>query len=47
VAIVASFTFVMTFVLAKVLDALMGLRVDANSEEVGLDISEHGELASA
>jgi ammonia channel protein AmtB len=25
----------------------MGLRVDANAEEVGLDISEHGEMASA
>ena len=47
VAIVAVFTFVLTFVIAKVLDRLMGLRVDENSEEVGLDISEHGELASA
>jgi Amt family ammonium transporter len=47
VAIVAVFTFIMTFTIAKVLDALMGLRVDTNAEEVGLDISEHGELASA
>jgi Amt family ammonium transporter len=47
VAIVATFTFVVTFALAKALDKLMGLRVDENSEEVGLDISEHGELASA
>jgi len=47
VAIVASFTFVVTFVLAKALDKRMGLRVDENSEEVGLDISEHGEMASA
>jgi len=47
VAIVAAFTFVVTFTLAKILDAVMGLRVDENAEEVGLDISEHGELASA
>jgi len=47
VAIVAAFTFVITFTLAKVLDATMGLRVEENAEEVGLDISEHGELASA
>jgi Amt family ammonium transporter len=47
VAIVASFTFVVTFTLAKALDVFMGLRVDANAEEVGLDISEHGEMASA
>ncbi len=47
VAIVAAFTFVLTFVIAKALDRLMGLRVDEASEEVGLDISEHGEMASA
>jgi ammonium transporter, Amt family len=46
VAIVATFTFVLTFVIVKVLDRLMGLRVDEAFEEVGLDISEHGEMAS-
>ncbi|MBI4797839.1 MAG: ammonium transporter [Desulfarculus sp.] len=39
------FVFVVTFVLAKVLDALMGLRVTQPEEEVGLDLSEHGERA--
>lgn len=47
VAIVIVFTFCMTFGIAKVLDMLMGLRVTANEEEVGLDISEHGERALA
>jgi len=39
--------FVVTFVLAKLLDKTMGLRVTSNEEEVGLDISEHGERAYA
>jgi Amt family ammonium transporter len=43
VAIVAVFSFAVTFVLAKVLDLTMGLRVTEMEEEVGLDISEHGE----
>lgn len=49
VAVVASivFAFVLTFVIAKVLDKTMGLRVSEKAEEVGLDISEHGEQAYA
>jgi len=47
VAIVIVFTFCVTFGIAKVLDLLMGLRVTENEEEVGLDISEHGERALA
>jgi len=49
VAVLASmvFAFCMTFVIAKALDAVMGLRVSENEEEVGLDISEHGERAYA
>ncbi|MHB8896727.1 MAG: ammonium transporter [Candidatus Geothermincolia bacterium] len=47
VAIVAVFTFIVTFVLAKVLDMTMGLRVSTNAEEVGLDLSEHGEQVYA
>jgi ammonium transporter, Amt family len=41
------FAFVATYIIATVLRALMGLRVDENEEEVGLDISEHGERAYA
>ncbi len=32
-----------TFVLLKVLDAVMGLRVTQNDEIQGLDLSQHGE----
>ena len=45
--IVILFAFAMTFILTKLLSRLMGLRVTENEEEVGLDISEHGERAFA
>ena len=40
-----AFAFVVTFALAKILDAIFGFSVSAKEEEVGLDISEHGERA--
>jgi Amt family ammonium transporter len=39
------FAFGMTFLISKLLAKFMGLRVSENEEEVGLDISEHGEQA--
>jgi Amt family ammonium transporter len=39
------FAFVVTIVLAKLIDAVMGLRVASNEELVGLDISQHAETA--
>lgn len=36
---------VLTFVLFKVVDKLVGLRVTKTEESIGLDISQHGELA--
>ncbi len=45
VVLVIAFSFGMTFVIASVLKKLIGLRVSQNEEEVGLDISEHGERA--
>ncbi len=39
------FAFGVTFLLAKGLDVTLGLRVSQNAEEVGLDLSEHGERA--
>ena len=39
------FAFVVTYVLAKILDMSIGLRVTPMEEEVGLDISAHGERA--
>jgi len=47
VAITLAFGFVMTFVIVRALKWLMGLRVTENEEEVGLDISEHGERSYA
>ena len=41
------FAFVLTYGMAKVLGRTMGLRVAPHEEEVGLDISEHGERAYA
>jgi Amt family ammonium transporter len=46
-AIAIVFSTGVTFVLAKVLDKITGLRVSSAEEEVGLDISEHGERAYA
>jgi Amt family ammonium transporter len=42
-----AFAFGVTFAIAKLLSRFMGLRVTENEEEVGLDISEHGERAYA
>ena len=42
-----AFAFGVTFLIAKLLSRFMGLRVTENEEEVGLDISEHGERAYA
>ena len=43
----AIFAFVLTFVIAKGLDKILGLSVSESEEEVGLDVSEHGERAYA
>jgi Amt family ammonium transporter len=43
----AGYAFIITFVLAKVLDMVFGLSVSEQEEQVGLDISEHGERAYA
>ncbi len=40
-----AFSFVVTYVLAKVLDRTMGLRVSTEHELVGLDQSQHAEAA--
>ncbi len=39
------YSFVITFIIAKVLDVLVGLRVREDEEEEGLDSSQHGEKA--
>ncbi len=42
-----AYAFVVTFILAKIVDAVIGLRVTEEEEYVGLDISQHGETAYA
>lgn len=41
----AIYSVAMTFILFKIIDKLVGLRVSSQEEGVGLDISQHGELA--
>ena len=41
------YAFVVTYILAKVVDKVMGFRVDEKEEYVGLDISQHGETVEA
>ena len=42
---VIAFSFIVTFGIAKVLDATIGLRVSEEDEEAGLDQSQHAETA--
>jgi len=46
-ALVAIYTFAMSFILLKMIGAVMGLRVSEEAEESGLDTSLHGEEAYA
>ena len=41
--LIAFFSFAVTYIIARVLDGLIGLRVSENEELVGLDISQHAE----
>jgi Amt family ammonium transporter len=45
VVAVGGFAFVATWLLGKLVDVTMGLRVGENEETLGLDISQHGERA--
>jgi Amt family ammonium transporter len=38
------YSFVVTFIILKILDATMGLRVSEEDESTGLDLSQHGEV---
>ncbi len=37
------YSFITTFVILKLVDAVIGLRVTTEEEEVGLDLTQHGE----
>jgi Amt family ammonium transporter len=45
VVVAASYAAVMTWVILKILDGAMGLRVSEDAEREGLDVSLHGEEA--
>ena len=45
VGVVVAFSFIAAYILAKVVDAMFGLRAKEEEEELGLDISQHGEVA--
>ena len=47
VAVVATIAFavVATFVIVKVVDVILGIRVSAKDEEMGIDLATHGEAA--
>ncbi len=45
VAVTVVFSGVMTFIIIKVIDVVLGLRVNEADEEAGLDIAVHGETA--
>jgi Amt family ammonium transporter len=44
-AVTIVFSFIVTFAIVKVLDLAIGVRVDDEDEESGLDVSQHGETA--
>jgi Amt family ammonium transporter len=43
VAATIAFSFTVSFVLFKLIDKTIGLRVDDEAEEIGLDLTEHNE----
>jgi Amt family ammonium transporter len=45
ILVVWIFAFAMTWIIGKVVNATIGLRVSSEEESVGLDISQHGERA--
>ena len=40
---IATYSFVVTFIILKVLDLSVGIRVSEDEEELGLDVTQHGE----
>jgi Amt family ammonium transporter len=45
VAATIAYSFIVTYVILRVIDATIGLRVSEDEEIVGVDVSEHGERA--
>jgi ammonium transporter, Amt family len=47
IVVVALYAFTMSFVIAKVIDRVMGFRLSAEDETTGVDLAEHAETAYA
>jgi Amt family ammonium transporter len=45
VVAVGGYSFIMTFILLKVIDLTLGIRLSEDEEELGLDVTQHGERA--
>ena len=45
VGAVIAYAVVATFVIVKLVDAVLGIRISARDEELGIDLSTHGEVA--
>ena len=45
VAVSWAYSCIMTFIILKAVDALIGLRVPEDEEVLGLDTTQHGEIA--
>ena len=45
VLVVVIFSFIVSYILAKIVDAIFSMRAKEEEEEIGLDISQHGEIA--
>ena len=45
VAAVAAYTAIGTWIILKIVDGIIGLRVTGDEEQEGLDTSQHGEKA--
>jgi Amt family ammonium transporter len=40
-----AYASISTFVIVKVVDLILGIRVSARDEEIGIDLATHGEVA--
>ena len=45
VVVTTVYSFVVSWILLKILDATIGLRVDGDDERIGLDLTQHSEAA--
>ena len=45
VAVVAAYSFIVTFIIYKLVDVIIGVRVSDKEESIGLDLTQHQERA--